>query len=202
MKLSHALLTTACTLLLTACGGGGDDVPPPAEATQPPVSQPTVSPTEFEGVWKRDAAHDVCITDFAYNDAYAARVRDVTVSDKGNGDLEIALAVLIYGDDVCTVKQGLVTERVVVNASKLVRAGRDNVIKGVPAYVGSVASADGGLGLTLTAVPDGSLTGMIQRKTIFDVHEGRFQFVPARAGVPVDGDGYASNFYPDYYFVR
>lgn len=198
MKLSHALLTTTFALSLTACGGGGgEDAPPPAAA-----AQPTVSLTEFEGVWKRDAAHDLCVPDFAYNDAYAARVRDITLTDKGQGKLEIALAVLVYDDDACTTKRGLVTERVTVSASQLARTGRDKVIKGVPALLGSQLSADGGLGMTLLAAPDGRLTGMVNLKTIFDVHAGRFQFVPAKAGVAVDGEGYASSFNADDYFVR
>jgi hypothetical protein len=203
MKLSHALLTTACTLLLTACGGGGgDDVPPPAAATQPPESQPTVSLTEFEGVWKRDAAHDVCVTDFIYNEAYAARVRDVTLTNKGNGVLEVAYAVLVYSDDACTTKQGLVTERFTLDVAQASRAGRDNVIKGVPAFVDGVASSDGGSSITLTAMPDGGMTGLTNVKTIIDVNNGQLQFSTADAGDPVDAEGYPNDFNANGYFVR
>lgn len=199
MKLSHALLTTAFTLSLTACGGGGGgggDTSTPAAQASP------VSLTEFEGVWMRDAAHDVCVPDFIYNKDYAARVRDVTVTNKGDGDLEIALAVLVYGDDACTIKQGLVTEQVLVKASSLARAGRDNVFKGIPTLVGSQLSADGGLGMSLQAMPDGRLIGLAGVKTIGDVQAGRLQFSKAQSGDPVDAEGYPTNFDADNYFVR
>ncbi|NIU60497.1 MAG: hypothetical protein GWN66_01085, partial [Pseudomonas stutzeri] len=86
MNPSYALLATAFALTLTACGGGGDDAPPPAAAP----AQTSVSLAEFEGVWKRDAANDSCNIDFVYNTAYASRIRDVTLTNKGNGVLEVA----------------------------------------------------------------------------------------------------------------
>lgn len=200
MNPSRALLTTAFALSLTACGGGGGgDAPPPPPAAP---AQTSVSLTEFEGVWKRDAAHDVCAPDFIYNDAYSARVRDVKLTNLGDGVLEIAYAVLVYGDDACTVKQGLVTERFNVSASSIARAGRDNVIKGVPTFVGSTTSADGGLGVTLTALPDGDMTGLANVKTISDVHNARLQFATPGAGVAVDSEGYPNDFQADAYFVR
>lgn len=199
MNPSRALLATAFALSLTACGGGGGDEAPPPPAAP---AQPSVSLAEFEGVWTRDAANDVCVPDFIYNDAYAARVRDVTLTNKGNGLLEIAYAVLVYGDDTCTTKRGLVTERFTVNVAPISRSGRDNVIKGVPVFVGSTTSADGGLGVTLTALPDGDMTGLANVKTIGDVHNARLQFATPGTGVTVDSEGYPNDFQADAYFVR
>ncbi|MBN9370947.1 hypothetical protein JNX00_10755 [Hydrogenophaga sp. YM1] len=197
MKLSHALLTTAFSLSLAACGGGGGDAPAPASADQAKVSL-----AEFEGVWKRDAAHDVCVPDFVYNQDYAARVRDVTLTKTGSNELEIAYAVQVYSDDACTVKQGLVRERFTVSLVPVTRAGRDNVVKGIPRFVGAVASADGGAGITLTALPDGRMTGLTNVKTIGDVQGGRLQFSVAEPGQPVDADGYPNDFNANDYFVR
>lgn len=197
MSPSRVLLTTAFALSLSACGGGGDDAPPPAASAQTEVSL-----AEFEGVWKRDAAHDVCVPDFIYNNAYAARVRDITLTNVGNGVLEIAFAVLVYGDDVCTVKQGLVTERFTVSVTPIARSGRDNVIKGLPTMIGSTISADGGLGVTLTAQPNGHMTGLANVKTISDVHDSRLQFSLAIGGAPTDAQGYPSDFDAENYFVR
>lgn len=199
MNPSRALLTTAFALSLTACGGGGgDDAPPPTAS-----AQTSVSLAEFEGVWKRDATQDECRIDFVYNTAYAFRVRDLTLTNKGNGVLEIAYAVLVYGDDTCTVKQGLVTERLTVNVAQATHAGRDNVIKGVVTSVGSTTSADGGSGVTLTAMPDGRMTGATANaKLIGDVHNARLQFAGVNAGEPIDAEGYPTDFIPENYFVR
>jgi hypothetical protein len=199
MNPSRALLTTAFALSLTACGGGGgDDAPPPAAP-----AQTSVSLAEFEGVWKRDATQDDCKIDFDYNTAYASRIRDVTLTNKGNGVLEISNAVLVYGDDACTVKQGLVTERFTMNVAPATRAGRDNVIKGVVTFVGSTLSGDGGLGLSLNAMPDGRMSGLTNgTKAMGDVHNARLQFAGADAGEPVDAEGYPTDFIPENYFVR
>lgn len=197
MKLSHALLTTAFTLSLTACGGGGNDAPAPAAA-----AQPTVSLTEFEGVWKRDAAHDVCVPDFIYNKDYAARVRDITLTNKGDGFLEIVYAVQVYKDDACTVKQGLVTERFKVGVALTPRPGRDNVFKGEPVFVQGVAGGEAGQGIVLTALPDGRMTGLDGVKTIGDVQAGRLQLSTVKPGGSVDADGYPIDFDAGNYFIR
>jgi hypothetical protein len=197
MNPSRALLATAFALSLTACGGGGgDDAPPPA------APHTEVSLAEFEGVWKRDAAHEVCVPDLVYNDEYATRVRDITLRNAGNGVLEIAVAVLVYGDDACTVKQGLVTERFTMDVAPVARSGRDNVIKGQPTFVGSTISGDGGLGVTLTALPNGEMAGLANVKAISDVHNARLQFSLATGGAPTDAQGYPNDFDAENYFVR
>ena len=126
---------------LTACGGGGgDDAPPPPAAPD----QATVSLTEFEGVWKREATHVNCKTDFVYNTAYHHRLRDITWTNLGNGRLELALATRVYDDNACTMERGVVTERFTMTALPVTRSGRDNVFRADPVFSSGTSGGTGG----------------------------------------------------------
>lgn len=212
MKLPLALLATAMALSLTACGGrggGGDDGTDatfaPATSTQTAGPTGTASPTEpavslaeFEGTWRRDDAHNACLPDFPYNDAYAYRLRDITLQATADGALEAAVAVLVYGDDSCNAKQGLVTERFRIDLASTPLSGRDNVLKGSSVFLDY---ADG-LGITFATPPQGSASGLAQVKLIGDVHNGQLQLTTVDMGVAPDAEGFPSGFVADEYFVR
>ena len=207
MKLPHALLTTAMALSLTACGGRSDDgIDPlpesPSALSAAPAPSPAVSLSEFEGKWRRDDAHNVCRPDFPYNDAYAYRLRDITLQATPDGALEAAVAVLVYGDDSCTAKQGLVTERFRIDPASAPLSGRDNVLKGTSVFLNATDSADGGAGITFATPPQGRMSGLAQVKLIGDVHHGQLQLTTVDMGVAPDAEGFPSGFVADEYFVR
>lgn len=198
MKLINALFPCALILSLTACGGGGGDDAPPTAVP----AQPSVSLAEFAGVWKREAAVNGCDANFIYNNAYHHRVRDVTLTDKGNGQLELAIAMLVYDDNLCAVERGVVTERFAMTALPVVRAGRDNVFKADPVWVDSVSRATGGASITLTKMPDGSMTELKGAKLVGDVRNGRLELASSSMSLPPDAAGYPNDFQADNYWIR
>lgn len=198
MKLFNAVLFSAVVLSLTACGGGGgDDAPPPAAPAQPAVSL-----EEFSGVWKREDAVNGCSANFIYNNAYHHRLRDITLTDKGNGQLELAVAKLVYEDNQCAIERGVVTERFAMTAWPVVRAGRDNVFKADPLWVNSVSRSIGGGTITLTKLPDGSMTDLKGAKLIGDVRDGRLELAVSNMSLPLDSAGYPNDFQADNYWIR
>jgi hypothetical protein len=191
------LLFAAIALSLSACGGGGDDTPAPPSIP----NLPAPSLAEFEGLWKRDAASDVCLSAFPYNTAYHYRVRDLSVAIRNN-NLEATLAYIAYGDAGCTIKQGLVTETFVLNPQLAVFAGRSNVIKGTPAMIASTIGADGGLGLSLTKMPDGTVSQLKNGKFTADLETNKLYVTTSTNAAALDGGGFPSAFLLSEYFVR
>ena len=196
MKLSPCLLFTALALSLSACGGGGGDDPAPPV---PNVSAPSLA--EFEGLWKRDAASDLCLPAFPYNTAYYYRVRDITVTIRNN-NLDATLAFIVYGDVGCTTKQGLVTETFALNSQLASFSGRSNAIKGAPLMTASTSGADGGLGMTLTKFPDGTVSQLKNGKFVADLDSNKLYVTPSPIAASLDSAGYPSAFVLSEYFVR
>jgi hypothetical protein len=196
LKLSPCLLFTALALSLSACGGGGGDEPAP-----PAPSIVTPSLAEFEGFWKRDAASDVCLPAFPYNMSYHYRLRDVSVAIKSN-NLEATLAYIAYGDAGCTNKQGLVTETFVLNPQLAPLSGLSNAIKGNSSMVASTIGADGGLGLTLTKMPDGTVSQLKNGRFTADVENSKLYVTTTLTAASLDSGGYPSALQPNEYLVR
>jgi len=91
-----------------------------------------------------------------------------------------------------------------VNPEPVTVVGRENVVRGVPTYTGFETAADGGLGMPPISTPDGSLTGIIGFKSLFDV-VGNQLFVNAAdpaAAVVVDAEGFPTDLDPQAYLVR
>jgi hypothetical protein len=196
LKLSPCLLLAALASSLSACGGGGGDEPAPSV---PSISAPSVA--EFEGLWKRDAALDLCLPAFPYNTAYHYRVRDITVASRNN-NLEATLAYIAYGDAGCASKQGLVTETFVLNPQLAFFSGRSNSIKGTPAMIASTIGADGGLGLSLTKMPDGTVSQLKNGKFAADVENSKLYVTTSTTAGSLDSGGFPSALLLNDYFVR
>lgn len=119
-----------------------------------------------------------------------------------DGALAASVAVLVYGDDLCNTKQGLLTERFRIDLASMPLSGRDNVLKGSSVFLDFTDSADGGPGITFATPPQGSMSGLAQVKLIGDVHNGRLQIATVDMGVPPDAEGFPGGFVADEYFVR
>lgn len=195
MKLSHKVLAALFTTALTACGGGGGD-----ESTGPAMPPGGTSVAEFEGTW-HDRPGRECLPDFAYNTAYYHRLREATVTAV-DGQLRMASATLVFSDAACTLKQGLVTETLLLTLTPTTITGRDRVYRSVPSLVSASASADGGAGLTLTQMPDGELTGLTNRKVLIDVDGTRLYATSSDDAAALDAQGYPAAFHADRYLVR
>ncbi|MDO9438488.1 hypothetical protein [Hydrogenophaga sp.] len=187
MNVTHTLLASLVALSLTACGGGGS-----SGGTEAGASSGTDAPlslTEYTGPWKPNTPV-ACLTNFPYNTAYTYQVRDVNITAESAG-LRIAYAALVFDDATCTTKRGLITETILVSPEKTVLDGRDNVIKATgSALLSSSSGADGGLGLTLNKMPDGTLTELSGKKFLADVKDAKLFLSIAGGATPLDGAGY------------
>lgn len=153
------------------------------------------------GVWKRDAALDLCLPAFPYNTAYYYRLRDVSVVARDN-NLDATLAFIAYEDAVCTIKRGLVTETFALNPQPASYPGLANAVKGTPAMTASTIGADGGLGLSLTKMPDGTVSRLKNDKYAADVANSKLYVTTTSTATSVDGAGYPSAILLTDYFVR
>ena len=187
MNVTHTLLAALVALSLTACGGGGSGGGSGAGASS--GTDAPLSLTEFTGLWKPNAPV-ACLTKFPYNNAYTYQVRDVNITAEGAG-LRIAYAALVFDDAACATKRGLITETILVSPLKTVLDGRDNVMKATgSALLSSSSGADGGLGLTLNKMPDGTLTELSGKKFLADVKDAKLFLSIAGGAAPLDGGGY------------
>ncbi len=124
------------------------------------------------------------------------------MTDMGNGQLEVAMAVLVYDDNLCAVERGVVTERFKMTVESVVRAGRDNVFKADPVWVQSLSSATGGASITLNKMPDGSMSGLDGVKLVGDVMNGKLELASSNMGLPLDAAGYPKDFQADNHWIR
>lgn len=199
--LPRLALSLALSLALGACGGGGGDGAETPSPSSNPVSTAS-SYTEFEGIWKPQGAASACQPDFAYNMAYHYRVRDITLKANGS-QLSASVAVLVYKDLACSTKLGLVTETFDLSPQAHQVLGRDKVLQSRPALTGSTTGSDGdGAGMTLNAMPDGRLTGWRAAKLIADVQDNKLYLRVAAPGVPVDAQGFPTQFDADTFLLR
>lgn len=89
-----------------------------------------------------------------------------------------------------------------MTALPVVRAGRDNVFKADPVWVDSVSRSIGGGTITLTKLPDGSMTELKGAKLIGDVRNGRLELASSSMSLPPDSAGYPNDFQADNYWIR
>lgn len=199
MQLSHLALSLSLPLALAACGGGGGGGSS-SPGTETPA--PAASYTEFEGIWKPQGAASACHPDFTYNAGYHYRVRDITLKANGS-QLSASVAVLVYKDLACSTKLGLVTEVFDLSPQAHQVLGRDKVLQSRPALTGSTTGSDGdGAGMTLNALPDGRLSGWRAARLIADVQDNKLYLRVAAPGVPVDAQGFPTQFDADTFLLK
>lgn len=155
---------------------------------------------EFEGTWHSKPGLE-CLPGYLYNPAYFDRLREATIVAV-DGQLQIALATLAFSDAACTVKQGLVTETLVLTLTPTVVAGRDRVYRSEPALTSAMAGTDGGAGLTLSQMPDGELIGWVNRKVLIDVDGTRLYITASDDAAALDAQGYSAAFHAERYLER
>lgn len=195
MKPSHTLLCTLPLFLFTACGGGGDDAP-----SAPPTTVPAAALAAFEGIWHSKPGME-CLPGFDYNPAYFFRLREALVAAAGGG-LEVTFAVEIFDDAACANKRGLLTERLMMNMVPTTVSGRTGVYRSEPSLTLSTMSADGGAGFTLTKVPDGEVSDMNGRRMLVDVVGTQLDLTSSDDPVPLDTQGFPTQFDANKYLVR
>lgn len=197
MQLSHIALSLILPLALAACGGGGSSSSPSTETPAPAAAYP-----EFEGIWKPQGAASACRPDFPYRSGYHYRLRDITLK-ADRSQLNASVAVLVYSDLGCQTKLGLITERFDLSPQPHQVLGRDKVLQSRPSLTGTTVGSDGdGAGMNLSALPDGRLTGWRAAQLIADVQDNKLFLRVAAPGVPVDAQGFPTQFDADTFLLK
>ena len=183
MKLIHIFVATSVSLALVACGGGGGDAPSASTLTNSGTQASGFDSTEFQGNWIRlDAA--TCFggtSGFAYGPYYFKNDRFTLTGATAE------IVETLYNDAACTSKAGKLTENYAATYTAGSVAGKTNPARVQFTYTGSVTGADGGTGVTLTKLPDGSQTGGTA-KALLDVENAQL-FTNSR-NAALDADGY------------
>lgn len=185
MKLIHIFVATSVSLALAACGGGGGggDAPSASTLANSGTQASGFDSTEFQGNWIRlDAA--TCFggpSGFAYGPYYFKNDRFTLTGTTAE------FVETLYNDAACTSKAGKLTENYAATYTAGSVAGKTNPARVQLTYTGSVTGADGGTGVTLTKLPDGSQTGG-NVKALLDVENAQL-FTNSR-NAPLDADGY------------
>ena len=188
MKIVKTALASALALTLIACGGGGGDSP--GAVTTATVA---LDKTEFLGTWHR---MDVggCFQTFTYNANYWFTADPIVITDT-----TFSSTLTAYTDAACTLKAGKVTETYQANFSQGSVANKTNVLRVSTVFTGFTSGADGGSGMTLSKVPDGSATGG-SAKFLLDVDSGKMYLISRTS--PLDADGYPTAFSTTVYYTR
>lgn len=198
--------TCALCAQLSACGGstGGEDTGAVSGTPSTPTipAAPAAGPLqEFEGTWLPRPGSATCNADFPYNTAYFHRFREVVVTSAGE-QLHAAVRVDVFQDAGCTTRLGLLEERFTMDTVPATVSNRSNVIKGAPLFTDAVSDADGGLGMNLTTLPDGSALGLPGQKLLMD-RDGNRLYVTRSGSCPMlDCHGYPVAIQPDDYLVN
>jgi len=140
---TSAVIVAAC-LALTACGGGSDS---------------GYDATAFPGTWNIDVA--TCDAGFNYNPALYAKNNSLTITVSS-----VVVKSTLYTDAACTAKAGVISETYNLALSEGKVSGWSNVAKVDLSWANAWSTgADGGTGVSLTSVPDGSFS-LPMRKTL------------------------------------
>lgn len=188
MKLMKTALAGALALTLMACGGGGEDGP-----ATPSNPVPTLNTAEFLGTWRRNDV-GTCFDGFSYNPSYWFTNDPIVITETTITGTQTA-----YTDAACSSKAGKLIETYTANFSQGSVAGKTNVLRVNMEYSGSTTGADGGSGLTLTMMPDGSGTGGNQ-KFLLDVDSSKLY--PSDRASALDAEGYHTTLSTTVYFTR
>lgn len=198
------ILTAACAAALTACGGGGSgsdpatsatsasDTSTPIEAATPttPTTPAEFNVAEYVGTWAGDAS--VCMSDFPYGN-YFYRLTALVFAEKSAEATHTA-----YNDAACTSKAGRVIESYDVSWSAGSVTGKTNVARAKLTSTGSSTGADGGTGMQLNKLPNGSAIGS-GGKLLLDV-DGTKLF--GSVDSPLDADGFRTALNPNSFATK
>ena len=179
MSLRPLVLVCALGLSLVGCGGGGSST----SANPTPVA---FSSAAFIGTWKTVAP--VCFANFAYNTALFYKL-DATAITATTVDV----AMTAYTDAACTLKAGKVTDFYSVTFNDGGTSGSIQLAKMAFSSTGFSTSADGGSGISLKKVPDGTASGG-SRKYLIGVDGTKFYGTDGAAAV--DAEGYPTRILP------
>ena len=183
MKLVNIFAATCISVALAACGGGGGDAPSAPTVANSGMQASGFDSTEFQGNWIRlDAA--TCFggpSGFAYGPYYFKNDRFTLTGTTAE------FVETLYNDAACTSKAGKLTENYAATYTAGSVAGKTNPARVQLTYTGSVTGADGGTGVTLNKLPDGSQTGGTA-KGLLDVENAQL-FLNSR-NAPLDAEGY------------
>ena len=190
MKLVKTAFASALALTLMACGGGGGgDSTGTATA---PVAAAVLNKTEFLGIWTSPT--QVCHPGFRYYSNYWVKEESAVITDTS-----IELSQIMYTDSICATKAGKTTEKFDTNMSQGSIAGKSNVLRVNLAFTGSVITADGGSGITLSQIPDGNAT-LGYGKLMWDVDTGVLYDGDPKSAL--DADGYPTAISTTAFFIR
>ena len=184
MKLLHIFVTASASLALVACGGGGGGTSGASTSANSSTQVSGFDSTEFQGNWIRlDAAscYGGPFGGFEYGPYYFKNDRLTFTATTAE------LVETLYNDAACTNKAGKLTENYAVAYSAGAVAGKANPARVQLTYTGSSTGPDGGTGLTLTKIPDGSQTGGTN-KNLLNVENAQL-FTGSRNSA-LDADGY------------
>lgn len=188
MSILKIALASSLAVTLMACGGGGSDTLPGS-----PNVPVVLDKTEFLGTWHRMDI-GTCFTNFAYSANYWFTADPLVITDT-----TIVSTLTTYTDAACTLKAGKITETHDANFSQGSVAGKTNVLRMNMVFTGFTAGADGGSGMTLSKVPDGSATGG-NVKGLLDVDVGKLY--PNSKTAPLDADAYPTALSSTVYYTR
>lgn len=196
MHLSRHLIALSTCALLAACGGGGED------STTPTHALPTADAlAEFEGIWAERPEDSTCKVNFPYNVPYFHRFRNLTLA-QADGVMRATVVADVYEDAACTTKAGRAEERFLVHTLPGGSPGRSNVIRASFEYTGFSLGADGGSGVGLNRVPDGSLAGLQGEKFLMDRSGDQLFATHESIATTLDGTGYPTAILDSQFLVR
>lgn len=175
MSLRPTVLVCALGLSLVGCGGGGSSASS-TPATPTPVA---FSSAAFIGTWNNVVPG--CYANFAYNTALFYKV-DATVISATKVDF----VMTAYTDAACTLKAGKVTDSYSVTFKDGGTSGSIQLAKMAFTFTGSSTGADGGAGITLNKLPDGTASGG-SRKYLIGVDGTKFYGTDGTAAVDAEG---------------
>jgi len=197
MKLSRHVIALALCSLLAACGGGGED----DGSTVPASLLDRVSRSEFVGTWLVLPENAGCVADFPYKALSFHRFKSLVLADT-DGALRASVTADVFSDAACTTKLGMVEEQYLLDARPGAATGRTNVVKATFRFTGFRMGADGGSGLAVNRLPDGSMSDMVGHRFLIDRDGDRLYLTHSSNGAARDIDGYPTAFGPGDFMVR
>ena len=146
MTLKVTALASLLALGLTACGGGGG-----GDSSATSTTSTSFDTSPFVGTW--NPVDTSCHQGWVYNSALYVQSGTTVISDTTASSTTYA-----YTDAACTAKAGKLVENYSLSLSQGSSTGWTTVARALMTFTGSSSGADGGSGMTLTKIPDGSST--------------------------------------------
>ncbi len=176
MSLRPMVLVCALGLSLVGCGGGGSST-----SSTPGTSTPVAfSSAAFIGTWSNVVPG--CYANFAYNTALFYKVDSTVITAT-----QVDFVMTAYTDAACTLKAGKVKDFYHVTFKDGGTSGSIQLAKMAFTFTGSSVGADGGTGITLNKLQDGTASGG-SRKYLIGVDGTKFYGTDGTS--TLDSEGY------------